>query len=176
MSKKNLSENFGSNQNGARRLTAKQKAFISWYVSADVNCNATEAARRAGYKGNENTLGTVGFQNMQKPAIRAEIDRRLKEALTNTEITIESVLIDLQRIGKKAEAAGHYAAALNAAHQRGKYLGMFSNRIEKVRPIEEISDAELLERIRETAKELGIDPEPIISGYIAKGGLNPDAK
>ena len=79
------------------RFSAKQAAFIAWYCSADVNCNATEAARRAGYKGNENTLGTVGFQNMQKPAIRNEIDKRMSAALAGAKVTVERVLIDLQR-------------------------------------------------------------------------------
>ncbi len=49
----------------ARPLTAKQRAFISWYISAEVNCNGTEAARRAGYRGNDNTLATVAFENLR---------------------------------------------------------------------------------------------------------------
>ena len=72
-----------------RPLTMKQMAFCVHYVSAAVNCNATEAARRAGYKGSDNTLGTVGFENMLKPAIRDEIDRRMAIALSGANISVE---------------------------------------------------------------------------------------
>ena len=43
----------------AHRLTKKQEMFVRWYVSSEVNLNGTEAARRAGYKGRDNTLASV---------------------------------------------------------------------------------------------------------------------
>lgn len=58
-----------------RRLTNKQRAFISHYL---ICLNATEAARLAGYKGNYATLRSIGSENLTKPNIKAEIDRRLK--------------------------------------------------------------------------------------------------
>lgn len=57
-------------------LTVKQKSFIDEYL---ICRNATEAARRAGYKGNDVTLGVVGYENLRKPQIRNEIDNILKE-------------------------------------------------------------------------------------------------
>lgn len=55
-------------------LTPKQKLFVDhWF---DTNFNATEAAARAGYAGNRVTLGSVGAENLRKPAILAEINRR----------------------------------------------------------------------------------------------------
>ena len=63
--------------NGSRaKLTGKQRLFVEAYLEC---WNATEAARRAEYQGNENTLGSVGWENMQKPAIAAAISRRLSE-------------------------------------------------------------------------------------------------
>ena len=41
--------------------------------------NATEAAARAGYQGNRVTLSGVGGENLAKPKIRQEIDKRLSE-------------------------------------------------------------------------------------------------
>ena len=38
-------------------LTLKQKAFADYYIEFG---NATEAARQAGYKGNDVTLAAVG--------------------------------------------------------------------------------------------------------------------
>jgi len=61
-------------------LTDKQKIFIEAYLEC---WNATEAARRAGYEGNDNTLGSVGWENLQKPYIRQEVDRRLAELRVN---------------------------------------------------------------------------------------------
>ena len=58
-------------------LTDKQKLFIEHYLAC---WNATEAARRAGYQGNDNTLGSVGWENLQKPAIAERIKQRISEA------------------------------------------------------------------------------------------------
>ncbi len=55
-----------------KRFTIKQKGFINAYILC---LNATEAARRAGYKGDYGTLRAIGSENLTKPNIRAEIDR-----------------------------------------------------------------------------------------------------
>lgn len=57
-------------------LTNKQKVFINEYLKC---WNATEAARRAKYKGNDETLASVGCENLRKPNIRAVIEERLKD-------------------------------------------------------------------------------------------------
>lgn len=41
--------------------------------------NGTEAARLAGYKGNDVTLCAVGSQNLRNPQIRKAIDERAEE-------------------------------------------------------------------------------------------------
>jgi phage terminase small subunit len=58
------------------KLTDKQQAFINYYIQC---WNATEAARLAGYKGNNATLAAVGYENLRKPHIWAEIERRMRE-------------------------------------------------------------------------------------------------
>ncbi len=52
-------------------LTSKQKKFVASYTG-----NATEAARLAGYSGNDVTLAAVGSENLRKPEIAAAIDAR----------------------------------------------------------------------------------------------------
>ena len=59
------------NGNG-HRLTGKQRAFIDHYLEC---LNATEAARKAGYQGNDATLAVVGYENLRKPHIAAAIER-----------------------------------------------------------------------------------------------------
>lgn len=126
-----------------RPLTNKQLAFCIWYVSGAVNLNATEAASRAGYKGNRHQLQVIGAENLSKPVIRAEIDKRMAKAMTGADITIESVLRDLVVIGEKALEAGQYAPAARCAELKGKYLKMFTDRIEHVMDLEDMPLEEL---------------------------------
>lgn len=60
----------------AEGLTDKQRLFIEAYVGA-ANCNASEAARLAGYS--LDCAGQQGHENLKKPEIRAAIDARLLE-------------------------------------------------------------------------------------------------
>jgi phage terminase small subunit len=58
-------------------LTNKQRMFVEAYLEC---FNATEAARRAGYQGNDATLGAVGYENLRKPQIAVKIRERLQES------------------------------------------------------------------------------------------------
>lgn len=53
-------------------LTRKQKTFINEYL---VDFNATQAAIRAGYS--ERSAGAIGWENLKKPEISEEIDKRI---------------------------------------------------------------------------------------------------
>jgi len=55
-------------------LTTKQQRFVDFYDG-----NATDAARKAGYKGNANQLHAIGAQNLQKLTIKEAIDAREKK-------------------------------------------------------------------------------------------------
>lgn len=58
------------------KLTDKQQVFVNEYLQC---WNATEAARRAGYQGNNVTLGAVGAENLKKPLIVDAIQKRMTE-------------------------------------------------------------------------------------------------
>ena len=58
-------------------LSKKQRLFVEEYLQT---WNATEAARRAGYKGNDVTLASVGYENLRKPQIEEAIRLRLQES------------------------------------------------------------------------------------------------
>ena len=62
----------------ARELTEKQRRFVEAYMG-EARGNATQAARMAGYSGNDNTLQTVGNDNLRKPAIAKAIEERRNE-------------------------------------------------------------------------------------------------
>ena len=55
------------------KLTLKQRAFADYYIETG---NATEAARRAGYKGNN--LNRIASENLSKLDIKIYIDEQLK--------------------------------------------------------------------------------------------------
>ena len=52
-------------------LTPKQRRFVEAYTG-----NATEAARVAGYGGNDDVLRSIGSENLAKPDIAAAIKAR----------------------------------------------------------------------------------------------------
>ena len=80
-----LGEEFG--------LTHKQEDFVYEYL---VDLNATQAAIRAGYS--EKTAGTIGSENMQKPAIQNAVAALRKERTDRYEVTAENVLRELAKI------------------------------------------------------------------------------
>ena len=63
-------------------LTDKQRVFIEEYLQC---WNATEAARRAGYEGNDITLASVGYENLRKPQIAQRIKQRLQEKVMSAD-------------------------------------------------------------------------------------------
>lgn len=75
------------------KLTDKQKKFIDEYL---VDLNATQAAIRAGYK--EKAAYRTGAENLRKPQIQEEIQKRMEDRQKRTEITQDMVLQELAAI------------------------------------------------------------------------------
>ncbi len=63
---------------GMAKLSDKQKVWVEFYLQT---WNATDAARKAGYKGSYGTLRAIGSENLTKPNIKAEISNRLSETV-----------------------------------------------------------------------------------------------
>ena len=62
----------GSKPNGERKLTIKQKAWVEFYLQS---WNASDAARRAGYK----SPAISGYDNLKKPNVVKHIQARMDE-------------------------------------------------------------------------------------------------
>lgn len=75
----------------AARLTDKQKRFVTEYL---VDLNATQAAKRAGYKD-----PNIGRQLITKNNVLDAISKAMKKREARTEITQDSVLKELAAIG-----------------------------------------------------------------------------
>lgn len=78
------------------KLTHKQSLFVSAYIGV-ANGNATEAARIAGYAGNDKTLSVVGSENLDKPNIAAAIAAARNEARTDG-ISVQQRRVDEQNL------------------------------------------------------------------------------
>jgi phage terminase small subunit len=76
------------------KLTAKQRLFVAEYL---IDGNATRAAVAAGYS--EETARSIGSENLTKPAVAAEIERRLQKRLEKLEISGDRVLRELALMG-----------------------------------------------------------------------------
>lgn len=60
-------------------LTTKQRLFVECYLSNGFN--ATEAARQAGYGGDDRSLAVIGHENLRKLKIAALVRERIDEAV-----------------------------------------------------------------------------------------------
>lgn len=70
-----------------RDLTPKQQRFVEEYL---VDCNATQAAIRAGYS--EKTAEQVAYQLLQKTSVQQAISKARKAQQDRTEVTADRVL------------------------------------------------------------------------------------
>lgn len=75
------------------KLTAKQQRFVEEYL---VDCNATQAAVRAGY--NPKSARATGGENLQKPAVAAAIQSAQDALREQNSVTVERVLEELRRL------------------------------------------------------------------------------
>ena len=69
------------------KLTEKQKRFADYYIETG---NASESARRAGYKGKN--LNNVASENLAKVGIKEYIDRKLKALESERTASAKEVL------------------------------------------------------------------------------------
>ncbi len=122
------------------KLTAKQQRFCEEYV---VDCNATQAALRAGYSAK--TAGEQGHQQLQKPHVAAEV-KRLQEVISErVDYTVDQHMAELEEIHSKAlatepvfDADGQHvgdqwktsATALKAVELKGKVIGAYTEKVE----------------------------------------------
>ena len=80
------------------KLTPKQKAFADYYIELG---NATEAAQKAGYKGNN--LNRIASENLSKLDIKQYIEEKMEEISSNRIAKAEEVLEYLTRVIRDEE-------------------------------------------------------------------------
>ena len=103
-------------------MTKKQELFIVEYLK---DFNATRSAIAAGYS--EESAHSIGSENLNKPEIKEEIDRRYRELIGPNERIIRDNLELWRSIMASPEAAER--DKLKASELIGKYAAMFQERL-----------------------------------------------
>ena len=127
------------------RLTDRQKRFVAEYL---VDLNATQAAKRAGYKD-----PNIGRQLITKNNVSGAIQKAMSNRETRTEITQDRVLNELGKVAF-AKAADYtdatlkYANNLRALELIVNHLGMFDGKNQSQNEVHP-RVADLIEAVKE---------------------------
>ncbi|AQM60398.1 terminase [Clostridium baratii] len=111
-----------------KKLTPKQKAFADYYIELG---NATEAARRAGYK----KPNVQGSQNLEKLSVKSYIEERIKVLDEKRIAKGEEVLQYLTKVmrGEEKDQFGLDASLQDrtkAAELLGKRYRLFVDKVD----------------------------------------------
>ena len=96
-------------------LTKKQQLFVREYL---IDCNASQAAIRAGYKNRPNT---AAYQIMSNNVVKEEINRLMSEKTKELDYSREAILEGLAREAQLAnEDGGSSSTRIQAYSQLGR--------------------------------------------------------
>lgn len=126
------------------KLTLKQQRFIDEYL---IDYNATQACIRAGYS--EHTAQAIGTENLTKPLIKAEIDRRVKLLEESALVTKEMVIKGLLKEAEDCAEGSSHSARVSAWAHLGKHLNMFTEKVELTGKLQVDLMSELIDEISE---------------------------
>ena len=110
-----------------RPLTHKQSLFIAYYIG-ESDGNATDAARKAGYAGNQRTLISVGNENLTKPNIKAAIALQQKAMMAKIGVTRETIQKMYDETYDLASNLGHSQTMKGCADSMAKMYGLNEER------------------------------------------------
>jgi hypothetical protein len=105
-----------------RQLTNKQFSFSENIIAG---CTGIEAARKAGYKGNDNCLYVIASDNLRKPKIRARILEHRARIEAKTELTVENWRQNLLDSRKWCYLTDNMPVCAAYDRMLGQHLGAF---------------------------------------------------
>lgn len=107
-----------------KRLTLKQQRFVDEYI---ISGNATQAAIKAGYS--EKTAAVTATENLRKPNIKAELDRR------NAEIQSAKTM-DMQEVMERLAAMGRGETTEETVTNKGEVIETATRNSDKLKAME----------------------------------------
>lgn len=106
------------------KFTAKQSRFIDEYL---IDLNATQAAIRAGYS--KKTAFSIGPENLKKPLIMDEVNRRAAIIAEKTQDKVASIINNLWSLSKITDP-DKYQHRTKAIELLGKYFSMWQDKVD----------------------------------------------
>ena len=130
-------------------LTVKQETFCAIFVEKG---NASEAYRLSYNcaKMKPSTVWRKAAELLENGKVTARIEQLQEDARLRHEVTLDSVLDELEAARIKALEAGQCAAAVSATMGKAKLLGMLTDKVHCTSAPEDltkVSDEELKKRI-----------------------------
>ena len=110
-------------------LTPKQEAFAIAVASGMTQADAYRSAYNVKPTTKPESVQTKAYQMMQMVQIRSRVEELKKPIIEAAGITLESHLARLEHLGKKAEKAENYTAAISAEVARGKVAQLYTENI-----------------------------------------------
>jgi len=156
-------------------LTVKQRLFVFHYLETR---NATKAARLAGYSGDYNVVASTGWENLQKPQIKAEIERFYETKV----LSANNVLAELSDVGNapwrdfvevRTDDEGNTIKAqvkltdkIKALELLGKYHKLLTDRVEQSA---DLSDADVTRLLQQMCSAIAAKAEERRLAELATG-------
>ena len=140
-------------------LTPRQESFCVHYttIGGETFGNGTKSAIAAGYS--EKSAYSQASTLLKNPKIQQRIKDLHAENMSRNNITVDKVLADLEHDKIMARHAGQYSVAKECSVAQGKYLAMFTDRIERTEPKPKKFTPEEQAELKAMAKRLtGIKP------------------
>jgi phage terminase small subunit len=132
-------------------LTPKQEAFCLAYIETH---NASEAYRRAyATKASAKTIHEKASRLLAEGKVRARLKELRKGHAERHEVTVDSLVKELDEARLLAIATKAPAAAVSATMGKGKLLGLVAEKSPVSRRVEDLTDAELQAIIRKPKTE-----------------------
>ncbi|MCI1148992.1 terminase small subunit [Stenotrophomonas maltophilia] len=141
-------------------LTPKQQRFVQEYLQ---DHNGTQAAIRAGYS--ESTARQQGSRLLTDPRVLAAVRAGQKKVAKKAEVTVDSLMAELEQARKLALKEKQASAAVTATMGKGKLAGLLVEKHKHSGAIgtynlKDLSDDDLdkLEQILGPLADAGGDP------------------
>ena len=117
------------------KLTPKQEKFCQVYIETG---NASEAYRQAynAEKMRPDTVNNKAYGLLQKGGIRARLDELRAEHKKRHEITVDTLVAELEEARKLAFETEKAAAAVQATMGKAKLLGLVVDKVHNENPPE----------------------------------------
>ncbi len=134
-------------------LTQKQEAACQALLETDTQSDAFRASRDTGNM-TDKQIHEEASKLFAKPKVRQRVKELQAQARERHEVTVDGLTADLRDLLRLAHSKGQTGAGVQAVATMGKLHGLMIDRHQDMTPLEEMTDAELEERIAQLDREI----------------------